>query len=117
MGWFWWAVCPQMINLRILRRHFTAHTWLNWGWTIRQVSDIVDMVLLPRKHFREIPSRCKHVLFAWFLRWLGSKILMKEFVAGYSKLLAKLRTGELSANVFTWEKELNISAREFDAQM
>ena len=77
--WTTWALCPQLINLKILRRHFTAHTWLNWSMTIGSVNSIVSMVLRPRRHIREIPGRTAQFIVGMGFMWVSEAIFSKEF--------------------------------------
>merc|ERR1712187_528344 len=76
-----WTFCPQFISLKILRTHFTAHTWLNWSYTLYQCQDFFNMILKPRTHLKTIPLRATGLLTLWFSRWLSLKIFSKEFYA------------------------------------
>ena len=140
-GQFWltWAACPQLLNIVILRKHFTEHTWLNWTYTVEQSGNLISMALRPRRHVRAIPAKAAYLLFAWATRWLGHKMFREQFlmflisiggylgiVTGFASLLAKfgesdvaaflelVRERKLSYNPMNWEHQIDakLAAKE-----
>merc|ERR1712224_738644 len=73
--WATWAFCPQVINLKILRTHFTAHTWLNWTYFSLDVYQIIQMIIQPRAHIKAIPLKCVCLLGLWGFRAMWLKLL------------------------------------------
>lgn len=55
-GQFWATllVCPQLLNLNLLRDHFRESTFLRWGLASFQLFDMVDMILFPVEHVQSI---------------------------------------------------------------
>jgi len=124
-GVFWstWAVCPQMISLAILRKHFTAHTWLNYSFALNQLNDTAMMILKPRAHFKMIPLRALGLGFMWFSNMISDKIysdsLKKTFTKissyimiamipmqlfGLTMSVATVASGSLGWNPLKWEE-------------
>mmetsp|Transcript_67334 Transcript_67334/g.105283 ORF Transcript_67334/g.105283 Transcript_67334/m.105283 type:complete len:192 (+) Transcript_67334:28-603(+) len=127
--WATWAFCPQMINLKILRTHFTAHTWLNWTYFSMDIMQLIDMIVRPRANLKNIPLKCVGLLCLWGFRgfWLSVvsdywahklermdaylsilylPALVAFDVAYLSGIVALVWTGKLSKNPLEWEAQL-----------
>lgn len=70
----------QLITLKILRFHFTAHSWLICAYALHEISSVVDMVLEPWEHLKGIPDRCCALLACWVARYIGWKIFNQRFL-------------------------------------
>jgi hypothetical protein len=82
-------VCTtQLITLKVLRNHFTAHSWLNVAYAIGEVSSIVDMVLDPRAHFKAMPLRVATLVSLWVGRWVAFKVFTQGLIMFFCKMSA-----------------------------
>jgi len=127
--WATWAFAPQFIGMKILNQHFTAHTWLNWAYTLDASSDAMQMILAPRSHTIALPLRASSLVFSWGVRALTLKLFGEDTIKTFAKYLgyvylvatpmiiasrAKffvawcklISKGELPSNPLQWEKAI-----------
>merc|ERR1712107_4378 len=88
--WFTWAFIPQLININILWKHFTAHTWLNWVCMIIQFQNILLMISAPKKHLEGIPVRCIALFLLWGLRFVGHEMFKETFITFFFQYMSVL---------------------------
>jgi len=128
--WLTWLACPQLINIKILRKHFTDNSWLNLAYVYQQYAEIALMLLRPRKHFREMPGRVLGVGAMWLGRGFCNAVFSPELIKGYhqfcgyltavfgslvifsalsdwQKIAQAVANGDCSPNPLTWEPFLD----------
>lgn len=99
--WTVWALCPPVINLKILRNHFTAHSWLNWSLTVQNLGELMEVVLTPRRHMRLMPLRAFSLLGAWGFRGTMHGIFGKNVAKCFDKFIAYGAALTLWCHTFT----------------
>ena len=77
--WLTWLACPQLINIKILRKHFTDHSWLNLTYVSQQYAELATMLLRPRQHFSTIPLRAAMLPVVWLVVGFFNLVLPESF--------------------------------------
>jgi hypothetical protein len=96
--WLEWLFAPQVIGMRIIFKHFTAHTWWNWIYVITELLDFIYMLLDSKTHLAAMPLRC----LAFLLFWGQRQLLLSLFSLPTAIFLIKLSMYSRIAGLAMW---------------
>ena len=137
--WLTWLACPQLINIKILRKHFTDHSWRNLAIVSQQYVQIALMLLRPRRHLRGLPNCAFNLGMLWLFRGFTNAVVPQRLIKSFLRITSNpiasfaivsimlfevlseswtitlaVATGKCSPNPLTWEPFLDAKDRNED---